>query len=371
MRRWAWTLVAAATWSCAAHAPAPSSEPRPTKIEIPPATASAEPETSVDAAPTLPEVREPGSVACRIVEARWSLSNLRIRQGGSAFASVTNAPVTLVMPAGAPAEPTAVFDDGQLIVKGFVREADFTLRARKAHALGGFLVPKSTSSLKWVSGAAGSLEVGLDASKLLVSPELVADRLPCELIGLNAAEYVARDLVTRRKNLPERDVVRDGADLSVEREGTPSARLRQQSAVEVVEVRGTHTRILADLPSFVLFGWVASADLGPRRGGGGYGSGVGRLSSRYSSARGNRKCARDLTLIAAVGGERAKIGVIRQGTLFNSHETPAAPADADPPRRRERMTFVQVSIPQARWLKLAEEAQLFVPESELRECDSP
>ncbi len=84
----------------------------------PAAAASAGAETSpLDAVPPLPVVHEPASVACRIVEKQWSLSSLLIRQGGPAFASVTNAPVTLVMPAGAPAAPTAVFDDGQLIVR--------------------------------------------------------------------------------------------------------------------------------------------------------------------------------------------------------------------------------------------------------------
>ncbi len=374
MRSAAWTLTAVAISGCAARgpAPAPSGEPGPTKIEIPLPAASAGAETSpVDAVPTLPVVHEPASVACRIVEKQWSLSSLLIRQGGPAFASVTNAPVTLVMPAGAPAAPTAVFDDGQLIVRGFAREADVTLRAAKAHALAGILVPKSSAALTWVGGAAGSLDVGLDASKLLESPELVTDRLACELIVLNAVEYSAREHVTRRKNLTERDVARAGAELSAERAGTASARLRQGIGVEVVEVRGLHTRILVDASSFVLFGWVASADLGPRRGGSGYGIGLGRFGSRSSSARGNRKCARDLTLVAEAGGARAKIGIIRKGTFFNSLEPPAAPPGADPPGRQERMALVQVSVPQARWLKLADDAQLLVPLSELSDCDSP
>jgi hypothetical protein len=375
MRSAAWTLTAVAISGCAARgpAPAPSGEAGPTRIEIPPAAAaSAGAETSpLDAVPTLPVVHEPASVACRIVEKQWSLSNLLIRQGGPAFASVTNAPVTLVMPAGAPAAPTAVFDDGQLIVRGFAREADVTMRAARAHALAGIVVPKPSAVLTWLGGAVGSLEVGVDASELLVSPELVADHMPCERVGLNAAGYSARELVTPRKNLPEREVTRAGAELSVERESTASARLRQGVTVEVVEVRGLHTRILVDSQSFVLFGWVASADLGPRRSGTGYGIGLGRLGSRSSSARGNRKCVRDLTLVAEVGGERAKVGVIRKATLFSSLEPPAAPPGADPPGRRERMALVQVSVPQARWLKLADDAKILVPLSELSDCDSP
>lgn len=368
-------LVAALCAGCAALEPPPEPKAPPPKVEIPAATDKSEPMPPlVDEAPVLPEVREPADVACRIVESGWSYPTLRLKDGGAVFAKITSAPTSLAFASGEPRAAIAVFDDANVLLRGVVAHEDIRIYTRAATALRGFLIPKKHTVLAWIGGGGGKLRVGVDAKDDLVPPTLVDEGLGCDKLGLNVQDFEARDQVTKQAKLPEREIAREGAELALTRGGDAVARLRDGVRVELVLAQGKHSKILRDHHQYVLFGWVASADLRPPQLGAGYGTGHGRLAGRYVGKRGARKCARDLTLIAEVGSERAIVGVLRQGAPFLAESLPKEQAESagPPPRsRRRELSLVPISLPLTRWLEPVEGARVLVLEEEFKDCDPP
>lgn len=366
--------VALLAGACTPAEPAPPPKAPPAKLEIPVATAGAEatPEVAEAPPPALAEVREPDQVACRVVEQAWSYDSLRLKDGGAVFAKVYGAPTALALPAGAPGAGTAVLDDKSVLVRGVVAKDDVKLRMRQALALRGFLAPKPRLELIWSGGGDGKLRVGVDASSDLTWPERVEDDVACDKLSLNVNDFDPRLLVTKQAKHPEREIARDGAELAETRGGDAVARLRDGRRVELVQAQGKHSRILVDEPRYVLFGWVASADLRQPGAGLGYGTGYGRLGGRHVSRRGGRVCARDLTLVAELGQERAVVGVLRKDARFVVEEAPALAAPEPTARKpRHERRFLPISLPLTRWLSLLEGARLLVPEEEFKECDPP
>ncbi len=354
--------------------PASGAPPPRAKLEIPPPVPSEAPQPEAPAAVAgTPEIREPESPACRIPEPSWSFDALRLAEDGVVFAGVSRAPTTVVLPSGEPRAATAVFDDTQVLLRAIVNPNELALFAGEAAALRGFLVPKPSTRLRWSGGHPGALRVGVEAKSVLAWPALVEDELGCEKIALNKASFVARELVTKRAQLPERIVTRSGAELSVAPGDAAVAGLRDRLRVEVVQTEGTQSRVLIEDPSFSAFGWVHSADLGPAPLLNGHGRLGGSHRTIAPSIRGGRSCLHDLSLFGEIGEERARIGVLRKGSPFfvEAPRTEPEPDTGAPPARGAyRATrYVSIRIPRARWLTLGEGARLLVPEDEYRECD--
>lgn len=361
--------------ACAHTAPAPKPEPAATKIEIPEPTGSADPEPSQAAAPTGPaEVREPDNPACRIAEKRWTLDALRLTEGGASFTKIESAPGTLVLPAGEPRGPTAVFEDGMVVLRGVIDRKDTRVYPRTSMTLGGFLVPMPRVAFQWLGGSPGRLRLGVDAKAVLAEPSRVDADVSCDALSLNVSEFAARDVITKRTNLQEKSVVQDGAPLAEARGGPALARLKNGTRVAIVEVRGPDTKVLVEGDGYFVFGWVPSADLRWPPLGIGHGIGLGRIGRRYVSARGGRTCARALTLLAEVGSERAVVGTLKKGTALHlvDEAAPAADGGEPPPRgKRAEPRFQRITLPQVRWLVLEEKARLLIPEDEWKECATP
>lgn len=349
--------------------PAPARSAPAAKIEIPAAESTREPVLAEEAAPpALAEVREPENVACRLKETAWSTEELRLKDGGAVFGRAIAAPTSMVMPAGEPRAPVAVLDDAQLVVRAVVPK-NVKLHARSAITLKGFLIPKAETALAWSGGKSGSLALGVNAKGVLAWPETVIDDVACDSVGLNVAQYSARDSVTKQAKLPEKDVLREGVELAEVAGGPFVARLSQGQSVELVAAKGNYQKILIDHWQFVVFGWVQKSDLGPHMTGAGYGSGRGLMGVRHVRGIGGRRCARDLTLVVEVGSERAKVGLLKRDTIFQTTEPDAGSEPQGPPGRKGREPrFIQVTMPNVRWLALVEGARLLVPEPELKEC---
>ncbi|MBK7579584.1 MAG: hypothetical protein IPI67_05185 [Myxococcales bacterium] len=367
-------LALGLTAACAAERGPAHRAPVGPRLEIP-AAASAGPPAPAAPAPSqaLPEVLEPAATACRFNAKSWGFESLRLADGETGFATAYAAPVEIFVPPGAPHTSVAVIDDGEVVLKGVVPAGELLLYAKKATALGGFLVPKFHVPLRWMGGAAGKLRVGVDAKSRLASPEVVEDDIACAELDLLAASFSARELITKRAHLPEKLVLRQGAALTTAIGETPPASLLSGLRAEVLETQRGSSRILIDAASFILFGWVDSADLGPAPPVNQFGRLGGRHRTRLPMISGGQTCARDLSLIAEVGEVRSRVGSLRAGTRFQPLFAPPEPMDetgAPPPRRSQRRArVVAVQLPRTRWLRLAEGARLSVLEDELRECE--
>lgn len=365
MARGVFAYLALATAACTSATPAPAPAPASVPVEPPRAPATPEPEPS--AAP-LPEIREPGAVACRITADSWSLSKLRTRRSGPVFAEVRAAPAAVVLPVTERAEAaTAVLDDGQVVVRALVDVEDLELyplpqtTSRGPVALLGIVVPQAQGAMGWVSGASGArVGVSIDASSIVVSPSPVVDTVACDQLTLVPEEFDVRALFTKKKNLPTRWLARDGVPIQRNLKAEPAAELGGQVEVEVLEVRGALTLILYETPTFLVLGWVPSKDLTTTAGAGvGYGTGRGSYARPFSSFRGDR-CDGDLPLIVELGTERTIVGMIRAKSSFRIME------QADTPRRRS--DFVAVELPVQPWLRPVPPARFVVSAGELARC---
>ncbi|MFO0570335.1 MAG: hypothetical protein U0263_32130 [Polyangiaceae bacterium] len=340
----------------------------PARIEIAPAR-SAEPEASSKPEPPAPMavIREPASVACRIEDRDWSFKALRIRPGGPAFMQAFDGPVKLAIAAGGPGPATAVFDDGHVVVRAVVDEKEVPLHLKAPLALRGFLIPHAHTTLHWVEGQSDKLRIAVDASSAVSWPNPVDDFVACEKLGLEVSDYLARETVTKKGQLPQRSV-KDGAELAEKPGGPAVAKLAAEVAVEVVGSRGAHSKILIAEGAYVIFGWVKTKDLGSQVAAAGYGYGSGRGARGVKIHSPGATCARDLTLVVELSGERVEVGRVRKGTSY--HLNTDASAERPERGKSREPSFSEITLYTTGWLELAKDAHLFVPNAELAECDA-
>jgi len=363
-------LVALVTLGCAPEPTAAPPPRAPAKLEIErsPSAAATEAPVAAPAPPAMAELGEPADVACRVKELAWSTDALRLRDGGPVYAKVIAAPTTLLLPSGEPRAPMAVFEDAQVVLRAIVPR-DVRLYLRAPTALRRFVIPKAQTSLDWTGGKSGSLVLGVSTQGVLSSPDPVSDDVACDTIGANPSDYAARAAVTPKKKLPEKDVVPGGADLSDSPGGAALARLEGNGVVEVVQVKGAHTKVMIDDHAFVVFGWVASSDLVKHAPAISGSAGTGPPGVGWGSKLGGKGCARDLTLVARVGEESAKVGVLKSGSSFVLKAGESLPdPEASPRAKALRSRFVAVTLPDVPWLRMVEGAQLLFLASELETC---
>ncbi len=312
-------------------------------------------------APPLAEVHEPAEVACRIGGKDWFENKLRLSVGGAPFASVTGAPATLVMPIQAkPSPAVAVMDDGNIVVRAVLSTDDIRLYAKQPVALLGILTPAARTVLDWISAAAGSVRVAVHTTDVLVTPDPVVDDLKCDRLSIVEADYDARKSITARKQLTKRSTKREGVPIAITRGGASVATFAQDIEVELLEIRGGQTRVLADQHDYLISGWVASADLGPAglMGiGAGYGTGRGRYGAKMYSYY--TRCPDEVELVVDTGSERARVGAIHKGTPFLI--APAAEGE-------DKGELRQVTLPQSPWIVLEKKGSWLVDSQTLATC---
>ncbi|MFO0567577.1 MAG: hypothetical protein U0263_18105 [Polyangiaceae bacterium] len=351
---------------------APEPQRAAAAVDIPEAT-EAHPEPTPAEVPgdVLPdELQEPALVACRLGDASFSSTLVRLETRGKPFAILNRAPSTLLFPEGAAKSGVIVVDDGSVVLRGVLDAGDVELYAASPTILARFLVPRPGTRLAWVSGDNGGLRVSISTRESLEWPDLVEDRVPCDKLSLRVQSFTARQAVTQAQKFVERETAAAGAGLAVEPGVAPAGKLRPKERVSVIETSGSFSRILFEDSKLVAFGWVPNQNLvaAPPRVGHGRLSGSHRTLPRI--VREGRTCSRDLSLWAELGERRLRIGLVRGGTRF-AEQAPAPTAEPGlpPPRgSRSEPRYIGIRLPLTRWLELTEDAKLLVPEAEHSEC---
>jgi hypothetical protein len=299
-------------------------------------------------------------VACRIEGADWYSDQLRLRVDGPRFARANQVHASIVVPiTNGPVAATAVMDDGHVLVRAVLARADVHLHAPKPAALLGIVTPVAHANLIWSRSSVGAIRIALDARTFLKSPDPFEADVPCIDLAIVGTSYNARESITKRNNLPKRDVTRDGAPIAATPGGATAAELRSGVQVELIEARGAQSRIIAEDGSYVLSGWVASKDLGPPLTaalGYGYGTGTGRLHATRRSDL--MHCPSAVGLFVEQGSELVKVGAIHNDAGFQ----PKIDATAVESDLRE------IQLPESPWLTMDPSARLVALASELREC---
>lgn len=316
------------------------------------------------AEPVLPqffEITEPGNAVCRVSDGLWTFDKLRLSENGEPFATVIDAAGAVVLPTtDAPTHAVASFDLDQITLRALIKAEDLHFFARAPLHLLGVLTPDGDAELAWRGADSSGIRVEHDGAGVLSAA--VSDRVPCKDIGLVATKVDARKFITDKKTLPKRYVVESGAKLARESGGEPVAELAGATEVEVLQTRGATTRVLATGYRFVVSGWVASKDLTRTMMKGLYGVGEGYGKPGQKIASGTySSCPIDLALFAEIGSERAHVGTIRAGAIFD----PARPEPGAP-----GASFIPVNLPYATWLALQKNARLLVSSAELDTCEN-
>lgn len=342
---------------------------KPVPVAAPPAVASvAVPPTAPEApaptataaeAPALPnEIREPTDVACRLVEKAWNTSKLRLRANLPSFGFVQGAPTTLLLPTGdKPTEAIAVMDDGSILIRAVIPESEVRFFMPKPTALLGILTLESDMPAHWVSTTPGTVRVGFVASELL-SPQPLETDLACENVGLIETQYDARASITKQKKLPKRETARDGVEIFANAKGRPTATVKGNIQVEIVEQKGSAVRVLIDGNGYFVSGWVAKKDLiaSPGWFGAGYGKGAG-YARRVGKLRGFTQCKDDVPVYVEQGQERIQVGLIHKGAGF--HPKP----DADPDAK-----YLTFELPASTWFWIDKSARLVLEAASIQSC---
>ncbi|MCC6899251.1 MAG: hypothetical protein IT377_09775 [Polyangiaceae bacterium] len=339
---------------------------KPAPVAAPPAVASvAVPPTRPEApapvaeAPALPnEIREPKDVACRLVEKAWNASKLRLRADLPSFGFVQGAPTTLLLPTGdKPTEAIAVMDDGSILIRAVIPENEVGFFMPKPTALLGILTLESDMPAHWVSTTPGTVRVGFGVSELL-SPQPLETDLACENVGLIETQYDARASITKQKKLPKRETARDGVEIFANAKGQPTATLKGNVQVEIVEQKGSAVRVLIDGNGYFVSGWVAKKDLITSQGwlGAGYGKGTG-YARGVGKLRSYTHCKDDVPLYVEQGQERIQVGLIHKGAGF--HPKP----DADPDAK-----YVTFELPASTWFWIDKSSRLVLEAASIQSC---
>ncbi|MBI3202983.1 MAG: hypothetical protein HYZ29_15700 [Myxococcales bacterium] len=360
MRPPGFVAVFALLFGCS-QKPAPvAAPPAVASVAVPPTRPEAPAPTATAAAAPAPptEIREPTNVACRLVEKAWNASKLRLRADLPSFGFVQGAPTTLLLPTGdKPTEAIAVMDDGSILIRAVIPEAEVRFFMPKPTALLGILTLESDMPAYWVSATSGTVRVGFVASELL-SPQPLETDLACENVGLIETQYDARASITKQKKLPKRETARDGVEIFANAKGRPTATLKGNIQVEIVEQKGSAVRVLIDGNGYFVSGWVAKNDLVTSQGwlGAGYGKGAG-FARGVGKLQSYTQCKADVPLYVEQGQERIEVGLIHKGAGF--HPKPGADPDA------KYLTF---ELPASTWFWIDKSARLVVEAASIQSC---
>lgn len=292
------------------------------------------------------------------------------------FAEARAAPASVLLPVTDKAEyATAVLDDGQVVIRAVVESADLPIFASAPIAgkgpttLLGVVVPRAGAVMRWEAAAGDRATVSIRALPVVREPAPVADQVACESIGVVPIDFDARAWITKRAKLPTRWVAGAGASLQQDLRAKPAAVLAAGVEVELLEVKGKMSRILCEAPSVLATGWVPSVDLTSQaQGAYGYGTGRGTFGRTVARFHGDT-CSRDLPIVAEMGEQRARVGLVRAGTSFrivahgaaDSHDAVAPPSEPAP-------RWVRVELPLQTWLLLDPAARIVVAADDLARC---
>jgi hypothetical protein len=292
------------------------------------------PELGVDGCPepnpedAISELKLPVA-ACVLATESWNgeepITELLLGADGPVYALITKPRATLHLPTGTSSESVAIeVDDGGIVLRGFLKSAAFALHPSKPLVLGGLVIPTPFADLSYAEAREGRVSIGYEiGSGVEVLSAPLGASVPCSDLTVDYASFEATDALGDAKKAKDAQLrLGHSVDLRAQPGGEVVARLRPQdeedSVVQVLESSGRSKRILWWRNTAVVFGWVAASEIRPLSVGlSGYGVGHGVPALPKSRAILDvLRCAGDVALFAEAGGQRARVGSVKSGTLL-------------------------------------------------------
>ncbi len=347
------TIALWAFTACASPRPAPppTESSGPTTGSTTRTTASA-PDAPPSEAKDLGVLR--AASLCTLEPAPWT-GTLSLSRDGAAFATVSS--VTAALSLGADGEArwaVANIDPRTLSVRGITAAPRLFLG--QPTVLAGFFLPRADAAFEWNAavGMVSTVEIAVNLSPFFATPLSLQEPIACADLTLKPGSYDPRSLL-RAEGLVSEGVVGGEVELHLAPNTPPIAKTKAgvSAAVYLLTPGKDFSRVLIDVDSGFALGWIESRHIN---------RGV-RNATRLRALRAgvayderiSNQCARDLTLLAEVGGERAAIGSLKAGAAFKAG-APDAPG---------KLTTVALDLP---WLRLMTGATFSVPSAELAQC---
>lgn len=293
-------------------------------VPPPSAVSSADP---APLAPAPPAIETPGQQGCFL--SGTAPAPIRFRADARPFVSLSGASATFDLTTAGPGAGAVV----RAVVRGFTVQGlaaanDLPIGPARAFAIGGFVVPGPEARLTWKATAPGSITLGYTPDESIeVLPEArpVGATLPCDAIALEPSGFEARGAAPHGAKEHEALLAAGKRALFARTpEGPPVVKLKvgdSDMVVTVVETRGRRALVRVDLPTSVLFGWLAASDLRPMPkdfvsesfGVGCLGlSGIGPTPTVQKKVQ----CDDMVALVAEVAGERRTVGSVAAGAMI-------------------------------------------------------
>lgn len=309
-------------------------------------------EAPVAPVPKIVELSIPAASpkACRIEGAGWS-GRVQLRTGGPAFATVKKAPAAIWL--GDPKEAAHLTVTSSFVLDAVVDHPPIYLA--KPHLLGGFAVPLAGTSLEWEQvDTKGKIAALLDVSDVFAAPRHARSVVDCSALVIVETDYDTAAFIGGIAQ--ERTSVRAGSVLEAAPGGDVLARMGDKSAsAAVIASRSGAKKVVIDGRGYLAVGWVDPGAMEM------LGIGTGRIGrSGHGSGRGHStspKCAHDVALLAQVGGERAPIGTLTQGTVYE--------VLSPPPDLEEDLVSIRIETDR---LELADGALFLAKKSAFVDC---
>jgi hypothetical protein len=285
-------------------------------------------------------VARPENVSCRIDGTSWEKSitspRFQLTLDGSAWGdwvdddAPTSGSVTLLT--GSHTKMAFVaWRHPKISLEGWMDTAALHLFPSRAVYIGGVLIPKYQTTLRWWKGRKGTLSVSQSPGQPVVSPDAIAGELPCDafravpqpfdaLAELKIPDDAKRMMVTDESVLGFK--VKPGLPVAAKLKSTKEAPLY----LTIVERAEGHARVVTELREYFVVGWIPEASVGQLANGGvGYGGSRGdrgRLGFRLRKAEHPLvRCDAAIPFAAKVGEVTRTVGQLQAGVVIEVFPT--------------------------------------------------
>lgn len=295
---------------------------------------------------------------------------LRARPDAPPFGTVVGGQrlsVRVSLPTGAGGIAVVRIDGEGLEVDGFVGGGAW-LYPRKPVRMSPSVVVAGDSTLSWVGGSAGHVEIEGKPPEGYRPARPLQATATCDALSLafeaasDASLRAATGLPDALRTSPLK--ARVDIPVSVEPKGAVDGTLRLGSAeaqdkFEIVAESAGFAEVLVPRSNAIVHGWIPTRFLAaPKRDEGVLGSlfgDVGGLGLRGAGPTpAGRTCKTELPVVVRLGDRADSIGALHAGTLFQTHAVAGE--------------HTVITLPKASWLSLEKRAQLAVPTAALQHC---
>lgn len=225
--------------------------------------------------------------------------------------------LTVMVPTGTTVTHfVTVLELGSARFRGQIGAAPVQIGPKAPTVIDGWILPTRLGSLRIDRAETGAIEVALEPSDDFEIVQPIRTKWACDRVAFSPMTEPPEllDMLVPRASRKGLRLLTGTVPISRDPNGDVVAKFHTAESVELVETKGTASRILARSTNAAFVAWVPTSMVAPYTAGPGYGTGHGRLGgSHYASGT---KCEKDIPLYARVGQRLVVVGEIMAAHWF-------------------------------------------------------